>query len=215
MKKYCGERGQELLDIAKFCFACGASQEDDISILEKSKNHTNIKELISDDFLYEDEFREDIEDTILSHSRGCVLSIFPKSSMSTKQIRNTINFCNNHFSSTDLVLLMDTTVMGSMKDGMAFTYTHAYKISDSILRSKIKYNDIIEMNLEYDNSYGLSRPVIKFKTKTGKIVDLRCSPEGSTYFAINKMLRLFSAICECINRYRDEDAQIIIKTHES
>ena len=93
--------------------------------------------------------------------------------------------------------------------GMVFTYDSAFDISDGALKFKIKFNQIAKM--ERSNDKKVSRyPVIKFSLLNGKKVELRCGLESNSDFAIAKMWKLFSEICNCINRYRDNNSKIEI-----
>lgn len=205
MAKFCGDCGNKLVDEALFCCMCGSKQDGDTDSYT-NKNKSGIIDYNSDEFIYNSDYRDDIEDTIRNNSSGCVLSIYTKANFGKKQIQNAIKFCEDKFSQSDVIVLMDTTVMSSMKDGMVFTYDSAYKISDSRMKFKVKFKDI--KSIEESNSVkegltqALALPVIVFHLYNGGKAKLTCGGKDATYFRIHKMLNLFSEILACVNRYR-------------
>lgn len=214
MAKYCGDCGIELDDNDLFCRKCGSKQGEEIGndLLSEFKYGSGDD---SDEFLDEMDYRDEISDVIINYAKPCNLTITTRTNMKPKQIQNAMKFCDDRFSVTDIIILMDNTIMSNMKEGMVFTYDSAYKISDGALIFKVKYNQIAKIEQSRDMSMRMAYvPTIKITLINNRVVELRCGKDDSSHYKISKMWILFSEICKCINQYREDNTKIIVVNPE-
>lgn len=200
MSKFCGQCGTKLMDEALFCFKCGANQSEDYDeeAVSKQKTPTIVKLSTIGDYMYENDYREDLTDTIIE-AAGKLNYVRYRNQLSTKQVKNAINFCNNDFSLADIVMVRDTTDFGSMKEGLIITYFGAYYIWDGKLQSKIKFNQIKSMK---KTASGVGE--MKFTLYDGRENTFRL------HTTKDSLPNMFVQICKCIERHR-EDYPIEIK----
>jgi len=194
MAKFCGQCGTKLTDEAKFCSQCGANQsEEDTVVTATKKPYGVVKMDTVGDYMYENAYREDLEDTVIAaaSSLNCT---FLRDRLSTKQVKNAISFCNNDFTVADIVLVRDTTDFNSMKEGLIITYYGAYYIWQGKLQSKVKFNQV--KSIKKQSSYGVGE--MKFVLYDGREIAFKLH---STKPALQK---IFVEIGKCIGRHRED-----------
>lgn len=187
MEKFCVQCGMELPVEAVFCLKCGAKQEG----AENNLASKNIMMDVIGDYMYKREYKEDLMDTVIAAS-GSLSCVHLKSQITSKQMRNALDFCNDDFLSTDVIMVRDTTDFGSMKEGLIITYYGAYYIWEGRMQSKVKFNQIKEM--KKNSGYGMD---IKFTLYNGRENIFKLHSTKETLY------KLFVEICDCISRHRE------------
>ena len=196
MAKFCGQCGTELVDEALFCIKCGTKQEDDGELVMPTKIMSgNIKMDVIGDYMYENDYREELTDIIMESTKSLSRVRF-KTQLTTKQVKNAIAICNNDFMFPDVVIMRDSTDFGSMKLGFVITYFGAYYIWEGKMQSKIKFNQVKKMEVE---AIGFITKLmqIKFTLYDGResIFQLHTAEEV--------IPNLFIEIGKCVSRYRE------------
>lgn len=183
-------------------------------VLEEIADSTNIEESVEENecenslsdvyldnsYVNNIEYRKDIEEIIHTYTEGCAFSVLTTSSASTKRIRNAISFCQNEISESDIVTLIDITVWNNMKCGMVFTYDSAYKINETKITSKIVFSEIKKIRQGHF--------CIIFTHSNGEESQFKVGCKGATYYPYDKMWTLFTEICKCINKYKNNYIKI-------
>lgn len=197
MAKFCGQCGTELVDEALLCIKCGAGQDDDgESVVATKVMPDNIKMNTIGDYMYENDYRDDLTDTIIEATKGLSRVRF-KTQLTTKQVKNAISICNNDFTFPDVIMMRDTTDLGSMKQGLVITCFGAYYIWEGKMESKVKFNQVKKMEVE---AIGFLTKLmqIKFTLYNGResIFKLHTTEEV--------IPSIFIEIAKCIGRYRED-----------
>lgn len=203
MKKLCIQCGTELQEEAVFCHKCGAKQDEMAIVTATKKAEEKITMDTIGDYMYTRAYKEDFMDTVISASRS-LNCVHLKAQITSKQMRNAMDFCNDDFSSTDMVMVRDTTDFGSMKEGLIITYYGAYYIWNGRMQSKVKFNQIKSM-----------------KKKSGTVIEIQFglyngrNNNFNLHTSKESLYNLFVEICECISRHRDGYPIEVAKTKKA